>query len=84
MQLLSHDWILTPELKRQVAQWTPIQLAAAREELVVHTIGVHKHALQALTQGAGRRVITSSQRPRMCSPYVSITARTSACFEGKK
>ena len=49
VQLLPYDGVLPPELKRQVPKRTPLQLAAAREELVVHTIRVRKHALQALT-----------------------------------
>ena len=49
VQLLPYDGVLPPELKRQGPTRTPLQLAAARKELVVHTLRVRKHALQALT-----------------------------------
>jgi len=49
----------------------------------VRTIGVRNHGCRR-SRKEQSAVITSSQRPRMCSPYVSITARTSAYFEGKK
>ena len=49
VQLLPYDGVLPPELTRQGPTRTPLQLAAARAELVVHTLRVRKHALQALT-----------------------------------